>query len=114
MAKATFKAIIRHDGGMVAAMAAVVGGKARFFVAQRKETSEMFIGRVSQWVKSQGADGLEMQSPDALPEGVEAGEVIMRLKHALGIGRGEDDAAEYDVENAELVWSGADPAARPS
>ena len=102
MANATFKAIIKGDGDMVAGLASVVDGKARFFVAQRRESQEDFVGRVSLWLKGEGAEGLQMLPPESLPEGIEVAEVLMRLKHTLGIGRAPD-AAAYDVENVELA-----------
>ena len=101
MANATFKAIIKGDGKMVAGLASVVDGKARFFVAQRRESQEEFVGRVSAWLKGVGAEGLQMMPPEALPEGIEVAEVLLRLKHSLGIGRAPE-AAEYDVENVEI------------
>ncbi len=103
MPKATFRAIIRQDGRMVAGIAAIVDGKVRFFVAQRRETQEAFVGRVSLWVKSQQGEALEMAPPEVLPEGVEDGEVVMRLKQKLGIPKESGDASEYDVRNAQLV-----------
>lgn len=87
---------------MVAGLASVVDGKARFFVAQRRESQEDFVGRVSLWLKGEEAEGLQMLPPEALPEGIEVAEVLMRLKHSLGIGR-VPDAAEYEVENVQLT-----------
>ncbi len=95
---------------MVAGIAAVIDGKARFFVRQKRESEDLFVGRISSWVKDQGAEALEMQSPEVLPEGVEVGEVLMILKRSLGINK-QPDQAEYDVENVELVWSGGQPGA---
>jgi len=107
MANATFKAIIKSSGDMVAGIASVVDGKARYFVAQRREGQEEFVGRVSAWLKGQGAEGLQMLPPEALPEGIEVAEVLLRLKHSLGIGRAPD-AAEYEVENVELQVQDSD------
>ena len=109
MANATFKAIIKGDGDMVAGLASVVDGKAKFFVAQRRESQEAFVGRVSLWLKGEGAEGLQMLPPEALPEGIEVAEVLMRVKHSLGIGRAPD-AFEYDVENVELTMQHDDKA----
>ncbi len=103
---AVFKAILYSDGRFVAAIAAIPEGQARFFIAQRGEDAETFIGRVSVWVKAQGAEGLEMAEPDVLMEGLEASEVVMRLKHKMGVGR-QADAPEYDVENLTLEWGDA-------
>ena len=108
MSKATFKAIVRKDGSMVAAMAAIIEGGARFFIRQKKETDDIFVGRISTWVKDQGGDSMEMQNPEVLPGGIEVGEVLMRLKRALGINK-QPDQAEYDVDNVELVWTGGQP-----
>ena len=106
MSKATFKAIVRAGGSMVAAMAAVIDGKARFFIRQKRESEDLFVGRISSWVKDQGGEALEMQNPEVLPDGVEVGEVLMRLKRSLGVNK-QPDQAEYDVQNVDLVWSGA-------
>jgi hypothetical protein len=102
---ATFNALVRYDGQMVAAMVALPGGSARLFVRQPKETDDIFIGRISHWIKDQGGTNLEMQAPDVLPEGIEVGEVLMRIKNALGIGRAVGEASEYELSDATLVWS---------
>lgn len=102
MPKATFKAIVRPNGSMVAAIAAIIDGKARFFIRQKREGDDELIGRISTWVKAQGGEGLEMQSPQVLADGMETGEVLMRLKQSLGISR-QPDKAEYDVEDVEMI-----------
>lgn len=104
MPNATFKAIIRQDGSTVAGIAALVGGKARLFIRQRRESQEAYVGRVSAWIKDQQGQAMEMQPPEVLPEGAVVGEVLMRLKHALGIPRDAGDRAEYELESADLVW----------
>ena len=58
---------IRDSGSFVAGIAAIPGEEgARFFICQRGEDAEAFIGRVSTWVKAQGADGVQMASPDLM------------------------------------------------
>jgi hypothetical protein len=101
--QALFRALVHHDGGMVAAIVAIPDGPARFFILQRREGNDAFIGRISAWVKEQGGARLAMQSPDVLPQGVEVGEVLMRLRKQLGAGRDVGDAAEFDVANPEAV-----------
>jgi hypothetical protein len=103
MPNATFKAIIRQDGSTVAGVAALVGGKARLFIRQHRESQEAYIGRVSAWIKDEQGEAMEMQPPEVLPEGAVVGEVVMRLKHALGIPRSAGERAEYDLDSAELV-----------
>ncbi len=110
MSQATFKAIVRHGGSMVAGLAAIVDGKARFFIRQKRESEDLFVGRISTWIKDQGGEAMQMQQPEVLPEGVETGEVLMRLKHSLGVSK-QPDQAEYDVENVELVMAGDKPGA---
>jgi hypothetical protein len=107
MTRATFKALIRYEGGMVAGMAAMPGGAARLFIRQAQETEELFVGRISQWIKTQGAEGIEMQEPDVLPEGIEIGEVLLRLTNSLGIKSTGDGETEFDLPNAELRWGEA-------
>lgn len=104
--QAAFKSIILGDGRMVAAIVAVPSGPARFFVVQKRESSEAFIGRVSQWMHSAGATGLAMLEPDLLPDGIEVGEVLLRIKAALGVARDAPEAPDYEVTNAELVLGG--------
>jgi hypothetical protein len=106
---ATFKALLRYDGTMVAAVAAVAGGATRFFIMQLKETPELFISRVSQWIKERGGTGLEMQEPQVLAEGIEVGEVLLRIKNALGIDRSAPEQSAYDIPRAELVWQDGSP-----
>ena len=101
---AVYKALLRADGRTVAALAAIPDGAARFFVVQRGEEPEAFIGRVSTWVKAQGAAGLQMAEPDVLSDGIEVGQVLMRIRHALGVPR-NIDAPEFDVANVDLQWS---------
>ena len=100
---ASVKALIRRDGTMVAILANVTGGAARFFIAELRESQEQFIGRVSGWVKSSGGTGIAMLEPEVLPEGIETGEVLMRIKNAIGVSRDAADANEYEIENVELV-----------
>jgi len=95
------RALLRHDGAMVAAVVAIPGGRARLFVVGRGEPQEAFVGRVSRWVKDQGAAGLTMQSPDTLPQGTDAGEVLLRLKAALGAERAGPGATEFEIEHPE-------------
>ena len=95
---------------MVAGIAAFTDGKARFFICQRRESEEAFAGRISTWVKAQGGDAMEMQNPEVLPEGVEVGEVLMRLRRAMGVHK-QPDQAEYDVENVDLVFTSDQPGA---
>jgi len=99
---------------MIAAIATVVGGKTRFFIAKRRESADLFIGRVSVWIRSQEGENLEMLQPNVLPEGVPEGEVIMRLKKSLGISRAAGDASEYDVENASLALDSQDTGQKPN
>jgi hypothetical protein len=100
---ASLKAMIRHDGSMVAVLASVTGGPARFFIAEPRESQDEFVGRVSRWVKASGGTGLAMLEPEVLPEGIETGEVLLRIKHAIGISREAADASEYEIANVELV-----------
>ena len=103
MKHAIFKAIVRHDGEMLAALAAVPEGGARFFTKQKQESTELFVGRVSQWVKSQGAEELKMAEPDVLPAGAPPAEVLLRVKVALGITGKAADEAEVDVKDVEAL-----------
>lgn len=115
MSVATFKAIIRAEGAMVAGLVAIPEGNARLFIRQKRESEEAFAGRVSAWVKEQGAESMAMHPPEVLTEGLESGEVLMRIKHSLGIPRNEPDQPAYDVENVEVVWSGKDgPLGQPN
>ncbi len=98
---------------MVAGLAAAGEGKARFFVVQKRESQEAFIGRVTSWLKEQGSEGLQMLPPEVLPKGVEPGEVMMRLKHTLGLSR-QPDAPAYDVENVDLTLQGGAKNDQPS
>lgn len=102
MENAIFRSLIRPDGSMLAGLAAISGNKARFFVIQKDETEEAFIGRVSSWIKDQGGVGLDMQPPDVVPKGVPVGEVLMRLRVALGADRNAPEH-EFDVKNPEVV-----------
>lgn len=102
MSTALIKTVVRPSNRMVAALAAIVEGRACFFVVQKRESDEAFIGRITTWVKGQGAEGIEMLPPEILPEGIELGEVLMRYRHALGLG-GQPAAAAYEVDNVELV-----------
>jgi hypothetical protein len=99
-----FKSIVRYDGTLVAAVAALPGGTVRFFVMQKRETPDLFIGRISRWIKEHGGTDLEMQEPEVLPEGIDVGEVLLRIRSALNIDREAPDAAEYEIGDAELVW----------
>lgn len=103
MKNAQFRATVKYDGSMVAAVAAIPDGQARLFIVQAKESPDIFVGRVSNWIKEQGAGGIEMQEPDVLPESIEIAEVLLRLKNTMGIGRDAPDASEYPIANVELV-----------
>jgi len=105
MKTALFRATVKYDGSMVAAVAVIPQGPARLFIVQSKESPDLFIGRVSNWIKEQGAGGIEMQEPDVLPESIEIAEVLLRLKHTLGVGRDAPEASEYPIDDAELVLS---------
>ena len=109
MKNAIFRATVKYDGSMVAAVAAIPGGAARLFIVQAKESQDLFVGRVSAWIKGQGAGGIEMQEPDVLPEGIEIAEVLLRLKHTLGVDRDEPQASEYAIENANVVIAAKEP-----
>jgi hypothetical protein len=100
-----FRALLRHDGKMVAGLASIPGGKARFFVLERRESDEAFIGRVSAWVKDQGGAELRMEPPDMLPQGVSVPEALLRITVALGVEEGEVGASEFDVANPEYMIS---------
>lgn len=100
---ASIKALIRRDGTMVAVMASVTGSAARFFILEPRESQEQLVGRVSAWVKASGGTGVAMLEPDVLPEGIELGEVLLRIKHAIGVPRDAADASEYEIANVELV-----------
>ncbi len=104
MKNALFRATVKYDGSMVAGVAAIPEGQARLFILQAKETPDLFVGRVSNWIKEQGAGGIEMQEPDVLPESIEIAEVILRIKNTLGISRDATDASEYPIDNVELVF----------
>lgn len=97
--------MVRQDGKLVAGLAST-GGRARFFVLQRRETDDAFIGRVSAWIKEQGASGLHMESPDVIPEGTSVPEFLLRLRHALAVEGSDPDAAEFDVKKVDYVPSG--------
>lgn len=101
---ATFKAILRDDSDMVAGMAALEGGPARFFVRQDQEAADVFVGRISAWVKDQGGESLQMQPPDLLPAGIDVPTVIAEIRRSFGIC---DDAPAdaFDIPNAELIPS---------
>jgi len=102
---ASIKALIRRDGTMVAVLASIASGPARFFVTQPRESQDQLVGRVSRWVKEAGGTGLTMLEPDVLPEGIETGEVLMRIKKAIGVPRDAPDAPEHEVASVELVAS---------
>lgn len=115
MTQAIFKAVINNEGTMVAALAAFVDKSARFFIVQRHETQEQFIGRVSSWIKDQGGEGLQMQPPDVLPRGVPAAEFVLRMRVALGVDRSvPSDAAEFDVQNPQIMISAEDAKDAPN
>lgn len=104
---ALFRGVVRPEGGLVAGAAATVDGAARFFVRQRGETEDLFVGRITGWLKESGAENLQMSPPEVLPAGVELGEVVMRVRHAVGLGRGDpQDSSAFDLPNATVVWSG--------
>jgi len=107
MQNAIFRALLRDDGNMLAALAIISGERARFFIVQKRESQEEFVGRVSRWIKEQGGTGLDMQPPDIIPKGAEIGEVMMRLRAALGAGRDDADKDEFDVQNSNIVMSDA-------
>lgn len=98
-----FRALLRHDGKLVAGLASIPGGKARFFVMERRETDEAFIGRVSAWVKGQGGAELRMEPPDMLPQGVSVPEALLRITVALGAEEGNVGASEFDVSKPEYL-----------
>jgi hypothetical protein len=98
-AAAVFRAVVNREGKMVAALAAIPGGHARFFVLERRETEESFIGRVSAWVKRQGAGGLQMQPPDVVPDGTSTPEFLLRLRASIAADGSDPDASEFDVKN---------------
>jgi hypothetical protein len=100
---ASIKTILRYDGTMVAVLAAVTGGVGRFFIAEPRESQDELVGRVSRWVKASGGTGIAMLEPEVLPEGIETGEVLMRIKSSIGVPRGAADASEYEISNVELV-----------
>lgn len=104
MASAAFRALVRSDAKMVAGMASLSTGAARFFIVRRGESDDEFIGRVAGWIKQQGAEGLSMSPPDVLPEGVELGKVMMRLRAALGARKEDRDADEFDVQNSDVQF----------
>ncbi len=103
MEKAIFKALIRPEGSMVAALAVVPSGHGRFFVVQKRESAETFIGRVTEWIKEQDASGVSMEAPDVLPKGVEIGAVLLRIRSALGVSSTDQDNSEFDIQNAKIV-----------
>ena len=98
---AFFRAMVRSDGKMVAGLASIPGGRARFFVLERRETDEAFVGRVSAWIKDQGAAGLRMERPDVIPEGTGVPEFLLRLRNALAVDGSDPDASEFDVKSVE-------------
>jgi hypothetical protein len=108
---AIFKAIVEHDGSLVAALAVLAHGPARFFVRQNEETPDAFIGRVSNWAKQQGAEGVEIREPDVLPEGAVPADVLAQLVTSLG-GPTGDIQAGFDVAQATLRW--LDPEGNPA
>lgn len=99
---AHFKAVVRQAGGMVAGIAIVQGKGGRFFIRQKRESEDAFVGRVSGWIKENGGSSLQMLPPEMLPDGAPTGEVLMRLKHSLGIPRDAPEAAEYALENVSV------------
>ncbi len=101
--QAAFKAIIMGDGRMVAAIAAVPSGPARFFVVQKRESQDAFVGRVAEWIRTVGANGLAMLEPDLLPDGIEVAEVLLRIKASLGVAADAPDAPDYEVTKIELL-----------
>lgn len=107
MHNSIFRALIRDDGTMLAALAVVEGEKARFFIVEKRESQDAFIGRVSGWIKANGGTGIDMQPPDLVPKGAEVGEVLMRIRGALGVDRSAGDASEFDVKNTKIVMSDA-------
>ena len=96
---AVFRAVVRDDGKMVAGLAAIPGGGARFFILERRESEEAFIGRVSGWIKAGGAAGLRMENPDVIPEGTSTPEFLLRLRVAIAAAGSDPDASEFDVKN---------------
>jgi hypothetical protein len=96
---ASFRALVRNDGKMVAGLAVVLGGAARFFVLERRESDEAFIGRVSAWIKAQGADGLQMEKPDVIPETITTPEFLLRLRARIAAEGSDPDGSEFDVKN---------------
>jgi len=98
---AFFRAMVRGDGKMVAGLASIPGGRARFFILDRRETDDAFVGRVSAWIKEQGAAGLRMERPDVIPEGTGVAEFLLRLRDALAVEGSDPDAPEFDVKSAK-------------
>jgi hypothetical protein len=96
---ALFRGLVRNDGKLVAGLAVILGGAARFFILERRESDEAFIGRVSTWIKDQGADGLRMEKPDVIPEGIAAPEFLLRLRTRIAVEGSDPDASEFDVKN---------------
>ena len=97
-----FKPIVRSSGDFVAGIAAIPGGRARFFIVQITESTDAFIGRVSTWIKGQGATGLAMEQPDVLADGADAEVMLRRLRISLGAPP-EGNEAEFDVANVVLT-----------
>lgn len=100
---ASFRAMLRHDGKMVAGLAVVPGRGARFFVLARRETEDAFVGRVAGWIKTQGAAGLRMESPDMIPEGTSVPEFLLRLRANLAVDGTDPDADEFDVKGENVL-----------
>jgi hypothetical protein len=98
---AFFRAMVRNDGKMVAGLASVPGGPARFFILERRETDDAFVGRVSAWIKDQGASGLRMERPDVIPDGTGVAEFLLRLRNALAVDGADPDASEFDVKEVK-------------
>jgi hypothetical protein len=107
MHNAIFRALIRDGGAMLAALAVIEGEKARFFIVEKRESQDDFIGRVSGWIKANGGTGIDMQTPDIVPKGADVGEVLMRLRAAMGVDRSAGDASEFDVKNTKIALSDA-------
>jgi len=100
---AIFRALVRHDGKMVAGLAVIPGGGARFFLLARRESDEAFIGRVSTWIQQRGAEGIRMERPDVLPQGTSVPEFLLRLRASIAAPGSDPEALEFDVKNPEHV-----------